>query len=901
MTMEADQVETVATPTFDNSAHSPKILDFLKSMHPNGPWTITQIATGGGLQFSTFTERDQAAMMRWLADRNGKTNLYFNVNPSVTINHKSSLHHVTSVPRLHVDLDPRKNKNIAEERKLILGLIQDEALLKQAGLPGLPSCLIDSGRGFWAFWELVVAAPIEGQEEGPRREAAVEIGRYNRWIAEQLNFAINALDGDKSPENRDVADACHNIDRIARLPYTTNFPSADKIAAGATISLASVVGQWPHSYKLEQFQKSDTISYGAGATEAELAAIDVGTIVRTLPGNYEPADIADEIRRLYPQVGDKCLELVVLGRYLDPEAGADNIDDKVDNSGELHTNRSRAHWRVNRHMQQVGVPLNVVLGILCDERLPISDYGRKPYNDKKKRWERERNDQETIGFNKIQVKKAAASIAKQRAREAEFEAQFSGAQATTGAAKGKGDGSVPTTVEQVVAHLNRDHAVLLQEGGKTRVLSWERSEIDYSREIPVLQTFDDFRNRYMHRVVSVGIDGKGQPILKPWGEVWLKHIRRKEYLSLRFLPGQPEEVDGYLNMWRGFAVEPAAGDWSLMEQHIRGPLSGNDVEVAEYILNWSAWTVQHPDEPAEVAMVFKGKKGTGKGVFARAIKRLFGQHGLQITSPAQLTGRFNSHLRDCCLLFADEAIVPEDKKAESVLKGLITEPELAVEGKGANVIQARNRLHIIMASNEDWVIPAGIDERRFAVFEVGEDYRQNEVYFKALTEQLNEGGLAAMLFALLNRDVSGWHPRRSVPQTEALRAQKESSLKPFEAFMINMLEEGVLPCDSLPGHARCVPSRDTHRRLGLFTQIRNSTPDLKNYSDKRLGSELKKWGCRRHSNGNKRGWEFPELNAMRKAFDERYWKNRWDEQQEWPEVMDNTITDLDDYRAMNAF
>src|SRR4051812_10014450 len=63
-----------------------------------------------------------------------------------------------------------------------------------------------------------------------------------------------------------------------------------------------------------------------------------------------------------------------------------------------------------------------------------------------------------------------------------------------------------------------------------------------------------------------------------------------------------------------------------------------------------------------------------------------------------LTGRFNAHLRDACLLFADEAYWPGDKGAEGSLKRLITEPELFIEGKGRDGVMVENRLHVIIAS-----------------------------------------------------------------------------------------------------------------------------------------------------------------------------------------------------------
>lgn len=345
----------------------------------------------------------------------------------------------------------------------------------------------------------------------------------------------------------------------------------------------------------------------------------------------------------------------------------------------------------------------------------------------------------------------------------------------------------------LLAELNERHAVLKQEGGKTRVMSWAPSEIDPTHETPILQSFDDFRNRYCNRKVLVPTErGMRAERLGKW---WLDHPSRREYLELCFDPEQPKIIEtphGKLfNLWRGFATEPREGDWALMRRHIRDVLAGGDEASADYILRWCAWAVQNPGKPAEAALVLRGGRGTGKGVFARAVKSLFGQHGLQITSPMQLVGRFNSHLRDCVMLFADEAVAASDKAAESVLKGLITEPQLAIEGKGVNVVMATNRLHVIMASNDEWVVPAGPDERRFAVFDVSSIQAQKHGYFQRLTDELKNGGLAAMLHDLRAMDLDGWHPRRNIPQTTALAQQQSRSLRGPDGHVRAMLESGT--------------------------------------------------------------------------------------------------------------
>jgi hypothetical protein len=348
--------------------------------------------------------------------------------------------------------------------------------------------------------------------------------------------------------------------------------------------------------------------------------------------------------------------------------------------------------------------------------------------------------------------------------------------------------------EPDMAELNMRHVVLLNEQGRTRVLEFVRTTIGgQTRNTVTLQSFDDFRNRYMNRPVVVATDKDGNPVKKPLGATWLGWLHRRQNHSLVFAPGEGDEVGEQLNLWRGFGIAPAPGDWSRMRAHINDVLAGGDPDAGAYIIKWAAFAVQNPAEPAEVALVFRGKKGTGKGLFARALMRLFGQHGLHIPNGKLLTGNFNLHLRDCCLLFADEVEWHGDRQAEATLKVMVTEPELMMEGKGRDAFQSANHLHIVMSSNEDWVVPASIDERRFAAFGVSDVRQGDKAYFTELVAEMDGGGLAAMLHDLLAMDLDGWHPRWNIPQTEELMAQKLASLGGAAAVVKEILMRGETP------------------------------------------------------------------------------------------------------------
>src|SRR5208283_3142362 len=107
---------------------------------------------------------------------------------------------------------------------------------------------------------------------------------------------------------------------------------------------------------------------------------------------------------------------------------------------------------------------------------------------------------------------------------------------------------------------------------------------------------------------------------------------------------------------------------------------------------------------------------------------------------------FNSHMEACLLLQADEAFWSGDKVAEGRLKGLITSPIQMIERKGIDPTKARNFVHILVTSNESWAVPAGVDERRFAVFDVNPRCAGSRDYFAEMAAELEDGGYAALLY-----------------------------------------------------------------------------------------------------------------------------------------------------------
>ncbi len=358
------------------------------------------------------------------------------------------------------------------------------------------------------------------------------------------------------------------------------------------------------------------------------------------------------------------------------------------------------------------------------------------------------------------------------------------------------------SIHPMLRKLNEEFAVVGNFGGKCVVVS-EVADEGLGRINLVAQSFADFKNRFLNVMVDLGTDAKGNPVAKPAGAWWLAHPNRRQYERVTFAPGQ-ETPDDVYNTWKGFAVEAVAGDKHLpFLAHVRDNVCSGNEEHYRYLLGWMARAVQQPGCPGEVAVVLRGKRGTGKGFLAKVFGGLFGRHYLPVTDSRHVTGNFNAHLRDCVVLFGDEALYAGDKKHESTLKSLITEETIAIERKGFDTEAARNCLHIIMASNEAWVVPAGEFERRFFVLDVGSERMQDTAYFGELNRAMEAGGRENLLHFLMHYDISEFNVR-AVPRTLALEKQQARSLGPIRGFIREMFRTGQLPPEWLPNEANPV-------------------------------------------------------------------------------------------------
>jgi len=210
---------------------SKSAVEFLKKYSKQNPIVLTAIAMGKNPKIYGVVVKPKVFAIigkDFIEKHNGKANIYFSVNPikpglDIKKAKKKDLHLLSY---LHIDLDPEVGKSLEGERKRIL--------TKLTSFVPEPTIIIDSGGGYQGFWKLEPPVQIKDTE------ALADLERYNIQLALLLG-----------------GDACHNADRIMRLPGTINIPTPTKIKKGRVEVLAKLVHfKEKLTYDIKEFKQA---------------------------------------------------------------------------------------------------------------------------------------------------------------------------------------------------------------------------------------------------------------------------------------------------------------------------------------------------------------------------------------------------------------------------------------------------------------------------------------------------------------------------------------------------------------------------------------------------------------------------------------------------------------------
>lgn len=327
---------------------------------------------------------------------------------------------------------------------------------------------------------------------------------------------------------------------------------------------------------------------------------------------------------------------------------------------------------------------------------------------------------------------------------------------------------------------NERFAVVNVEG-KFRVADFDVSP----GEPPVFMLKEDFLN--LHGTDYVTIDDK--PVPKP--KLWLANGRRRSYRTVDFRPGS-EDTSRFLNLWTGWAVQPAPGECSAWLSLLHDVICGGDRHLSTWLLNWFANILRDPQNKALTAPVIIGRQGAGKSLLLNYFGRILGPAYTVITNEEHIYGKFNRHLATTLLLHSEEALYGGDKKHRGIIKSLITDEFRMFEQKGVDARQVRNYLRLVLTSNEAHAAPAEANDRRFTVIDMRDRMANRDLVNKVMQE-LKSGGPAALFDHIIKMEYDPDLARTNI-KNEDLATMQGINMSPIESWWMDTLASGyVLP------------------------------------------------------------------------------------------------------------
>ena len=271
---------------------------------------------------------------------------------------------------------------------------------------------------------------------------------------------------------------------------------------------------------------------------------------------------------------------------------------------------------------------------------------------------------------------------------------------------------------------------------------------------------------------------------------WLAQAEKRRYNKVVFAPER--DVPNCYNPWRGFAVEPEQGDCSRFWALVRDVICAGDDAKYTYVRRWLALMIQRPWERPEVALLLRSAQGSGKGTFFGYVAQLFyGDNCVEVSNVEDLFGRFNASLAQAVFVHANEAMWGGDKRHVGRMKAMITDPTTRIELKGVDAIFVDNAKHFVFSSNAEVPVPIERGDRRFALFDLSEQHRQDEAYFRAVYAEMERGGVAALLNDLLHEDLFSYSARQRPLSTIATDIVLANA-SPVDQWLYDCLHQALI-------------------------------------------------------------------------------------------------------------
>lgn len=241
---------------------------------------------------------------------------------------------------------------------------------------------------------------------------------------------------------------------------------------------------------------------------------------------------------------------------------------------------------------------------------------------------------------------------------------------------------------------------------------------------------------------------------------WLKWPLRYQADKLTYAPGGENYLPGkisYYNTWPGWGVIPTKGDVAPFVKLINHIFTGAEKGAKEWFIRWCAFPLQHPGVKMFSSAVIHGRRhGTGKSLVGYTLGNIYGKNFVEI-SQSDLHGNFNEWAEGKQFVLGDDVTGSNKRQDNDLLKKLITQRELRVNGKYVPSYVVPDCINYYFTSNHADSFFLEDDDRRFFIHEVKVGSMPEDFYQEYML-WLDSGGSEAVFDHLLKLDLGEFNP-----------------------------------------------------------------------------------------------------------------------------------------------
>lgn len=258
------------------------------------------------------------------------------------------------------------------------------------------------------------------------------------------------------------------------------------------------------------------------------------------------------------------------------------------------------------------------------------------------------------------------------------------------------------------------------------------------------------------------------------------------------------------------------------------------------LLAYMAALVQYPGVKFQWCPLIQGVQGNGKTLLITSLTHAVGSRYSHLPNPEDIANKFNSWILGKLFIGVEEVYVADRRELVNVLKPLVTNKRVDIQGKGTDQKTGDNRANFLMTTNHKEAMPITDDDRRYAIFFCAQQHLEDLArdgmsgsYFPDLYRWADNGGYAIINHYLRNYPIpDALNPATSchrAPMTSSTGEAVRASMGSIEQEVMEAIEEGrpgfaggwvsSLALDRLLDERRLASRLPRSRRKELLTSL----------------------------------------------------------------------------------